>query len=126
MMFFGKKALFLTFHTTVGCGKVEKQWAGGLQDRCSTLGPVQGGAPRGLQASKAGTGRAATGTPALARVWQQSVLGDRPQASGLGICPASRFTHTTAPPSIALQLASICSLLTFHAPVGFSITTEAR
>lgn len=27
-MFFGKKALFLTFHTTVGRGKVEKQWVG--------------------------------------------------------------------------------------------------
>lgn len=56
LWFFGKKALFLTFRTIVGRGEVGKQWAAGLQGRCSTLGPVQGGAPPGLQASKAGTG----------------------------------------------------------------------
>lgn len=44
LCFFGKKALFLTFHTTVGRGEVGKQWAAGLQVRCSTPGPVQGGA----------------------------------------------------------------------------------
>lgn len=80
LCFFGKKALFLTFHTTVGRGEVGKQWAAGLQVRCSTPGPVQGGAPPGLQASKAWSGDPSAG---------QGLAAVSPQGQDTG----ARFGH---------------------------------